>query len=80
MTAALLTSYGLNQGLTHVDTLAKKIVEFLNQISLIIPNEFARNCRNLNVISKVVELSSLKYKADKGCYLVKLYRYFNNDL
>ena len=38
---ALLSSYGLNQGLTTVNVLARKLVDFLSQISLLV-NTF--NC------------------------------------
>ena len=32
----LLTSHGLNQGLTRIDVLASKIIDFLDQLTLIV--------------------------------------------
>jgi hypothetical protein len=66
MTVALLTSHGLNQGLTTIDTLATKLIEFLEQIKLFITNSYIFNCTNIAFIKKVIRLTSIKYGKDKG--------------
>jgi hypothetical protein len=67
ITMALMTSAGLNQGLSNIDSLSSKLIEFLEQIKIIIPNEFnLKNSTNLSLIKKVVNLTSIKYSKDKG--------------
>ena len=63
----MLTSYGLNQGLSDTEILAKKIVYFLLQLKESkIDNRFVKDCCNLRLIIKAVKLIARKYEVDKG--------------
>ena len=65
---ALLTCNGLIQGFTNSEALAFKLVEFLEQLPVVIqPNDFfANSCRNLKIIAKVIQLTAIKFRLDKG--------------
>jgi hypothetical protein len=65
--SCLLTSHGLNQGLTDTEILAKKIIYFLLQLKESkIENQFVKDCCNLRLIIKAIKLIAKKYEADKG--------------
>ena len=67
ITMALMTSVGLNHGLSNIDSLSTKLIEFFEQIKIIIPNEFnIKNSTNLTLIKKVINLTAIKYSKDKG--------------
>jgi hypothetical protein len=67
ITMALMTSSGLNQGLSNIDSLSTKLIEFLEQIKIIIPDEFnLKNGINIFLIKKIINLTSIKYSKDKG--------------
>ncbi|CAF0731757.1 unnamed protein product, partial [Brachionus calyciflorus] len=66
ITKALLLSQGFNQGLTDVETLSKKLIDFLTLLPSIISNDFIRKCLNISTISKIIQLSAIKYRQDKG--------------
>ncbi|RNA43273.1 dynein heavy chain domain-containing 1-like [Brachionus plicatilis] len=70
ITIGLLISQGMNQGLTDVEILAKKILDFLSILPAIvyikIPNEFVKKCKSIGTISKIIKLSAIKYRQDKG--------------
>lgn len=54
ITVSLLTSFGLSQGLTNVDVLAKKLIEFLTQLPSIVIFYFVNFfCQNFLLILKI---------------------------
>lgn len=73
---ALLTCNGLIQGFTNSENIAYKLVEFLEQLPVVIPNEFFTNCcRNLKIISKIIKMTAIKFRIDKGKTLQRLFNF-----